>query len=114
MSVLTANSGMNWPLHSGQEPPQPRPELVVVTVTPITSTSSIPSVVMTERMRTNRREKIRSSVSRTVEALDVLDAGGVEGEDAGSDMARRPQFVIGGKMCISLRISDSGPGRNAE
>ncbi len=91
MNVLTANSGMNWPLQSGHDPPQPRPELVVVTVTPITSTRNMPSVVMTERMRTNRREKMRSSLSRTVDALDVLDAGGVEGEDAGSDMARRPR-----------------------
>jgi hypothetical protein len=64
--------------------------LVVVTVTPITSTRNMPSVVMTERMRMNRREKMRSSVSRALDALDGLDAGDVEGEDAGSDMARRP------------------------
>src|SRR5437588_10820266 len=61
-SVWNAISGMNCPLQSGHEPPQPWAEPVFVTSAPITSTTNMPHALTTEshlRMRYIRLRRPR-------------------------------------------------------
>ena len=61
MAVATVNSGTNWPLHSGQDRPQPSAEPVLVTAAPMTSTPNMPAQVAAASQRSTTLRFVKSS-----------------------------------------------------